>query len=383
MTLRIRKLFSSNIALASTLVVGAVCWAPSVSALDFQSLSLTGNYYGGVGFGGSSIEPRVNDSGFSVTDNSDGGVQLFIGRDLTARISLEGYYSELGDAALSDEANSGRIGYSAVGASGLLYLLGGGGVDSLANRSGLNIYARAGAGRLNNEGLGIAFNRKNDWHLSTGLGVEYNLRNGFGVRGEFHNFDSDARVVSFNLVKRFGVQKRGDALPLIIDKVDAPLPVSEKDEAAASKTALASKDSDGDGVNDRDDKCLDTREGVSVDANGCDFTGVLDGVTFTTGSADLTQQGSVALDKVVAELKKNPQVKVSIQAHTDNRGAAAANMALSRKRAETVVRYLVDIGGIDLGRMSAIGYGESRPRQSNRTDAGRKANRRVEIKTVK
>ena len=82
-------------------------------------------------------------------------------------------------------------------------------------------------------------------------------------------------------------------------------------------------------------------------------------------------------------MKKNPKVIVSIQAHTDNRGSAAANMKLSRKRAESVVRYLAETGELDLDRMSATGYGESRPRKSNRTPEGRLANRRVEIETVR
>ena len=57
-------------------------------------------------------------------------------------------------------------------------------------------------------------------------------------------------------------------------------------------------------------------------------------------------------------------------------------MALSRKRAESVVRYLVESGGIDLKRISAIGYGESRPLKTNQTAEGRTANRRVEIKVT-
>ena len=380
MTLRIRKTLSSNLALAT---LATACWSTSALALDFPSIGLSGNYYGGVGYGGSDIEPRVNESGYTVTDSNDSGTQLFFGRDLSARLSVEGYYSDMGAASLaSDDGPSGRIGYSAIGVSGLLYLLGGGGVDSLANRSGLNIYTRLGGGRLNNDGLGIEFNRKNDWHWSAGFGAEYNLSNGFGIRGEVHNFDSDARVVSLNIVKRFRIKKDDGSLPMILERADGLKPASDEDNASAKKLNGSGIDADGDGVNDRDDLCDATAKGAAVDSNGCDFTGVLEGVTFATGSADLTQDGSEALDKVIQQLKENDEVRISIQAHTDNRGPAADNMELSRKRAETVVRYLKDIGGVDLGRMSAIGYGESRPVQSNSTEAGRLANRRVEIKIV-
>lgn len=386
MTLRIRKTIFSRLALTSAIAMGSVCWTSSASALDFPSLpslsSLSGNYYGGAGFGGSSIEPQVSASGFTVTDASDGGAQLFLGRDLSTRVSVEGYYSDLGAATLSSaESGSGRIDYSTIGASALFYLLGFGGVESLANRTGISLYARLGGGKVNNTGLGIDFTREKEWNFSSGFGVEYNMRNGFGFRGEVHNFDSDARVVSLNLVKRFRVKSNGNRGPVFLDKADEPLLGAA--HGARDRSDAFGKDSDGDGVNDRDDLCNTTDEDATVDDYGCDFTGVIDGVTFTTASADMTQAGTEALDKIITRLKENDEVKISIQAHTDNRGTAANNMELSRKRAETVVRYLVDIGSIDLGRMSAIGYGESRPRQSNRTEEGRLANRRVEIKIVK
>jgi len=82
---------------------------------------------------------------------------------------------------------------------------------------------------------------------------------------------------------------------------------------------------------------------------------------------------------VASELSQNPQLNIVVQSHTDNRGRAASNMELSRQRAVTVVRYLSDIGGIDLARLSAVGFGESEPLQSNNTAEGRRANRRVEI----
>jgi len=165
MTPRIRKSFCSNIALAGTLAMAATLWAPAAHALDlpslkFPSFDVTGNYYGGLGFGGSDIEPQLTDSEFAVTDTTGSGTQLFFGRDLSARLAVEGYYSDLG---------------------GLLYLLGGGGVDSLANRHGLNLYARLGFGNVNNTGRGIEFERESAFSVSMGLGAEYNLKNGFGL----------------------------------------------------------------------------------------------------------------------------------------------------------------------------------------------------------
>ena len=138
-------------------------------------------------------------------------------------------------------------------------------------------------------------------------------------------------------------------------------------------------DKDNDGIFDENDECADTREGALVNANGCEFTGILKGVTFATGSANLTEDAKQILNEVARALKVNSLVEIKVEAHTDNRGKALSNMELSQRRATSVVRYLSDVGGIDLARMGAIGYGESRPVQSNRTAAGRQANRRVEI----
>ncbi len=396
MFLRFRKTFASRLAIVCPLVLSAVCWAPGASALEFPKLKLpsislpsvgfngkylSGNYYGGAGFGGSSLEPQLTQSGYTATDNGDGGAQLFFGRDLTTRISIEGYYSDLGQVSLSSEdAPPGRIDYSTIGASALVYLLGSGGIDSLADRRGLNLYARVGAGWVNNQGLGIEFDRANDFALSGGFGAEFNLRNGFGLRSEVHTFDTDARVVSFNIVKRFRVQNNGGRLPVILDKADTPLLKSDKDVAAKKNAALLRKDSDDDGINDRDDLCDSSEEGAKVDDYGCDFSGVIEGVTFNTASANLTSASRTALNKVVTQLKHNRDVNITVEAHTDNRGSASKNMALSRARAESVVSYLVNRGKIDVERITATGFGESRPIKSNQTQAGRLANRRVEIK---
>jgi len=276
----------------------------------------------------------------------------------------------MGSATLQSGTTTGEVSYSAAGVSGLLYLFGGGGKDSLKSRSGLNIYGRIGGGLLDNKGINVQYKRDNDFHISTGLGAEYNLRNGFGLRGEFHNFDSDARVASINIIKRFGFTdgKLVRDINAIYDKsIDVP--------------AKKQRDEDEDGINDADDKCDSTPANTLVDTSGCEFSGVLEGVTFASGAAKLTGEGAQVLDQVIGALKTNSDVKISIQAHTDNRGSARVNMDLSRKRAETVVRYLMK-GGIDLSRLSAIGYGESRPRKSNKTAEGRSANRRVEIKVM-
>ena len=77
-------------------------------------------------------------------------------------------------------------------------------------------------------------------------------------------------------------------------------------------------------------------------------------------------------------LRANPRLSVSVDGHTDDQGEAGRNQALSERRAEAVLQYLA-AAGVPRGRLSAIGYGESKPVASNGTDNGRRANRRIEF----
>jgi len=78
-------------------------------------------------------------------------------------------------------------------------------------------------------------------------------------------------------------------------------------------------------------------------------------------------------------MKEQPDLRAEIRGHADSTGTDAYNQTLSEKRAAAVMKYLVD-HGIDKARLTAIGFGESRPVASNDTAEGQKLNRRVEIK---
>jgi outer membrane protein OmpA-like peptidoglycan-associated protein len=102
-------------------------------------------------------------------------------------------------------------------------------------------------------------------------------------------------------------------------------------------------------------------------------------VLFETGKAIIDQRSHSLLDEVAAALKDHSEVKnVRIEGHTDDTGAAAANMKLSQARAEAVRGYLAG-QGVAADRLAAKGYGESRPVESNKTTEGRTANRRVDF----
>ena len=121
---------------------------------------------------------------------------------------------------------------------------------------------------------------------------------------------------------------------------------------------------------------------VGYDARGL-VTRMLDQVLFDSGKAELRWGASSVLDKVAQVLKSTPNQPVGIEGHTDNVpikvSGWADNKALSLARANAVVEYLTQKGGLDPAHLTAIGYGEERPITSNNTAASRQKNRRVEI----
>jgi OOP family OmpA-OmpF porin len=137
-------------------------------------------------------------------------------------------------------------------------------------------------------------------------------------------------------------------------------------------------DSDGDGVYDYLDKCPNTPKGAPVDARGC---WVLKGVKFDTAKWDIKPEGYGVINEAVDTLKTNPSLKLEVQGHTDNRGAAGYNQDLSEKRAKAVMNYMLE-KGIANARLTFVGYGFSKPATSNATAEGRALNRRVELKPL-
>lgn len=101
-------------------------------------------------------------------------------------------------------------------------------------------------------------------------------------------------------------------------------------------------------------------------------------VEFENDSATLTAQGQAVVENAASILKANPNVKVSIEGHTDLTGTAEHNQVLSEARAKTVLDTLVSLG-IAPDRLSSKGFGESRPKVAGTSDAANTVNRRVEF----
>jgi outer membrane protein OmpA-like peptidoglycan-associated protein len=145
-------------------------------------------------------------------------------------------------------------------------------------------------------------------------------------------------------------------------------------------------DTDGDGLNDEVDKC--PKDKGSAANNGCplleeiaEYKFDFRKVQFVTGSAALTKTAKAELDKAAKIMNEHPDIKVSVEGHTDNTGRVAFNQTLSEKRAAAVKAYIV-AKGVAGDRLQAKGFGPSKPIATNKTVAGRALNRRVEFKSA-
>jgi len=163
-------------------------------------------------------------------------------------------------------------------------------------------------------------------------------------------------------------------------------------------------DGDGDGVSDYFDKCPNTPVGVKVDGAGCPLPvpPVADTVTkvfnntyviteedkkvvneairnleFDFAKATIRPRSLPYLDRVAALLVKKG-FSLKLGGHTDAIGSESANMILSKDRAESIKNYLVSQGA-NSGKIEAVGYGKTQPIATNKTEAGRQQNRRVEF----
>lgn len=159
-------------------------------------------------------------------------------------------------------------------------------------------------------------------------------------------------------------------------------------------------DTDADGVSDYFDKCANTPSGTKVDGSGCNLpsftinkpadvkvyiteedrkvvTDAIKNLEFDLGKATIRATSFEKLDRV-ANLLITKNFSIKLAGHTDNIGSNAANLKLSKDRAESIKAHLVEKGA-NPSRIEATGYGESQPIKTNKTAIGRQINRRVEF----
>ena len=178
----------------------------------------------------------------------------------------------------------------------------------------------------------------------------------------------------------------------------SPKPEPMPEAKAEPVAVVAMADADADGVPDDQDQCPDTPLGKATNDAGCEpepvppaevtldtakagDTVVLHGVNFETARSTLTTNAQTLLDAVAEKLVARAELRIEIGGHTDSRGADSYNQLLSEQRAQSVMTYLTE-RGVGAERLSAVGYGELQPTDTNETDEGRERNRRVELKIL-
>ena len=235
----------------------------------------------------------------------------------------------------------------------------------------------------------------NGWDpaATLGVGVQYNFGERTAFRGEIAGrYDRDNNsiatenhfvdaIASVGLVINFG-----GAAP-------AAEPAKPTEPVAPPPTSCRDLDDDKDGVNNCDDRCPNTAAGTIVGPDGCDQIVTIDlrGVNFkfdrpkssekdiTPTLQEPTSESLAILDQAVDTLKRYPNVRVEVAGHTDSVGTDQYNQGLSERRARIVYDYLTS-HGIDSSRLSGpVGFGESKPLDTNSTKEGRARNRRTEL----
>lgn len=203
------------------------------------------------------------------------------------------------------------------------------------------------------------------------LGVFYRLVGNLSLRAELRGIedlqesDHDG-VVSLGLLYAFAGKP---ATPV------APVPA-----------VMPPGDDDQDGVINPLDKCPGTPRNVVVDADGCPKTRneiVMRElkVLFDTDKSVVKPQYHGEIEAVAKLMQEFPEAAVEVQGHTDSTASDAYNMRLSQRRADAVVKILVNKFGIAASRVTSKGYGESQPVADNKTAEGRAKNRRTVAQT--
>jgi OOP family OmpA-OmpF porin len=267
----------------------------------------------------------------------------------------------------------------------------------LAAGDGWLPYLAIGAGRLDAKLEGSA-NNDDDLIADFGAGVMRRVGERFSLRADargLYGFDNNdvEPLLTLGFTVAVGpepaprvLDSDGDGVPDASDKCPGTRPgaVVDRDGCEPKQPAApVDGDADGDGVPDSRDACPNTPRGTAVDERGCptlrpgEVVRIELLLEFDYDKADLRPEHLPEIQRVVDFMRKYPSVQAVLEGHTDARGSDAYNQSLSERRANAVLRHMVDAAGVAAGRLSAVGRGETAPVASNDTDEGRQRNRRV------
>ena len=213
-------------------------------------------------------------------------------------------------------------------------------------------------------GLRLPLNERWTWRTS--------IRNYYALGRDFEDQDFG---IDTTLVYRFGGSRKSMAS-------------SNEPPREGVQEVVEVADADRDGVPDANDLCSDTPRSYAVDKDGCpiaieEVARVELLVNFDFDRSEVKEQYLPEIERVARFMEQYPDRVVELEGHTDSRGTDAYNLGLSQRRAEAVMAELVGRFGISPSRVSAKGFGESQPIESNDSAQGRAENRRVITVVIK
>jgi len=339
------------------------------------SMAADSGWYGGLGIGqarteidNAGIKSELLGAGLTTStmsnDERDFAYKIFGGFKLNRNFALEAGYFDLGEfgfkattsptGTLTGKLKLRGLNFDAVGILPLAERF------SAFGRIGLQ-YAQTKDSFAGTGSVPVADTSpsKNAANFKAGLGVQYDLSEALGLRGELERYRindavgnrGDINMASVGLVFQFGAAKPAPAPqaetppPAVV----APAPVVVPEPVLVV---------------------------VPVKVKTAQYCSILD-FQFEINQDDIQREEKEKLGVVGTFMNKYPDTTAVIEGHTDNVGAPEDNMKLSQRRAESVVSYLADEHKVAPSRLSAMGYGETRPIADNNTREGKQMNRRI------
>ncbi len=354
--LQSRTQFLKPTHLAMAISIAAMVASPMLLAQDGNKYDLTSNWYGGLNIG--QTHESINDGAIatdemgggltSLTDDDrDNGYKLFAGYQLNDNFAVEAGYFDLGQfGSRAVKGQEGSLKTRAKTRGFNIDLVG-----SLPMTEKLSAFARAGAHYYEakdrfqgGDGYVVSdqHRRERDFDIKWGGGLQYDFTQKFAMRLEAERYaindvmgnNGKISMYSLGAIYRFGEQN------------------------AAPAAAVAEP------VTQRSAKLTE------------EYCSMLD-IQFEINNDEIQREDLERLAVVGTFLKKYPDTSAVVEGHTDNVGTPEANQILSRNRAESVMNYLVREQRVASNRISAVGYGDTRPIADNSTEDGKRANRRI------
>ncbi len=319
--------------------------------LNRRNLKFKSGWYAGAGVGSTEVAPEGTSGGWYVKDDRDWGYKIFIGQRLFPHWSGELSFVDTGEAGLGNTNPSiealipdATISYKIPTVSGSFHLWG--------PKNDIDMFARVGLSSIINtvSDSRISYEKQTFAQLNVGVGLQWRFAPNWFVRAEYDSFDNDASFIGVSLARYFPIHDTHR----IPKTVEAPVVIQPEAEPIPDP----------------------------VPEQTCQiFNGAIDAIQFQVDSADLTPQSETALNETAKQLMAYPAIAIEIQAHTDSTASEEYNLDLSNRRADRIKSYLQE-QGIAPERLIAKGFGETQPRATNETEAGRSLNRRVEFKII-